>query len=77
MELGYRSYCVNSLILVRIIITFSSHIFHQNIPKIPQKPIVILTKSIFSRTPKCHVFPTFSEMSRSDVGFTDGDSVTA
>ena len=32
---------------------------------------------IFSRTPKCHVFPTFSEMSRSDVGFTDSDSVTA
>ena len=60
-----------------VITTFSSHIFLRNIPKVPQKPKVILTKLTFSRTPKCHVFPIFSEMSRSDIGFTDSDSVAA
>ena len=60
-----------------VMLTFSSRIFPLNIPKIPQKPKVILMKSTFWRTPKRHVFPTFSEMSRLDVDFTDSDSVTA
>ena len=45
--------------------------------QIPKKPKVISTKSTFWMTPKCHVFPIFPELPRSDVGFTDSDSFTA
>ena len=65
--------------LVRFIFVIIAFLFHfsPKYPKIPEKLIVILTKSTFWSSQKRQVFLTFSEMSRSDVGFTDIGSVTA
>ena len=50
--------------------------FSSKHPQIPKKPKAVLMKSTFRKTSKCHIFPTFLEISRTDVGFTDSYSVT-
>ena len=60
---------------LNVIITFSSHVFLKTSPKFLKTKNYFNEIDIFEDT-KMLRFPTFSEVSRSDVGFTDRDTDT-